>query len=823
MKKRRADPAVTAVGVLYVLVAVAGATVLVWPVYQTQRLVLVAGVGAGTGVVLGLLARRFAWNGWVTAVLATLAYLAVVVPVAVPYRATSPAEAVRGVGEGAAAVVVGWRQLLTLRLPVAEYRSSLAPWLAATLLVCLVATVLAVRGDRRSGFAVPVLGVLAVMAGVLAPVTPGATADFGPVHVPDLRFTGPGAGLVAVTVAWLAVRARLRRARALATGSGTGVRRVRRAGLAAVAPVAAGMVLCAAALVTSLLVTPVVSTPADRRTVRDDVEPVLALQAEPSPLDGYRAAFAGEGPTTELFTVAVVGAPVDRLRIAVMDRYDGQHFTTSTEGNDRRFLRLPRTGTAGDSTTTVTIGEMGAGIWMPVPDGVVGAPTFTGHRADQLAGAFYLSQWASAGLQVATTGTADPGLRPGDSYRVVSRTPAAQTLSGNTHDPMLRVEDYPQLAAWVKSQRVPRNGDGYAELVSRLRARGYLSHWVDPADAAAWSTTEKKPRYSVIPAYAGHSTVRIEDLFAQLNNQQKAVGASASPAELVAAVGDDEQFATAAALLARYMGFDSRVVLGVRLTSAEDDLRTCTKVCTGADLAAWVEVRSPGGGWVTFDVDPQTVSPPRPVTQGEEPPSNPTQVREPFLDVVPPPDDAQDSALQADDTGEENTRLGSGWVRVVQTVGLSLAIALAVFLPFLAVPAVKKLRRRQRRRAPIPEVSTVGAWAELSDRCLDMGVPLVGPTRREAAEAAGRPAVGALATLVDTAVYGPAPATTAVSDEAWAIIERDLAGIRGGLSTKQRFWAWLRPRSILLALTSSGASSLLGPTSATPAREKESA
>jgi hypothetical protein len=66
------------------------------------------------------------------------------------------------------------------------------------------------------------------------------------------------------------------------------------------------------------------------------------------------------------------------------------------------------------------------------------------------------------------------------------------------------------------------------------------------------------------------------------------------------------------------------------------------------------------------------------------------------------------------------------------------------------------------------------------------------------------------------------PVTAAAADDAWAIIEQDLADVYDGRSTKERLWAWLRPRSILHALTSSGSSGLRGPKLTAPAREKES-
>ncbi|MCL2455611.1 MAG: transglutaminase-like domain-containing protein [Micrococcales bacterium] len=792
----------TSAGVVYVLLAVALATAMVWPVFQTERLLLVAGVGAGLGVLLGLVASRARWSGWWTALAAFGLYVVVSVPVAVPYRMTSLDGIVRGSGEAVAEVVLGWRRLLTLRLPVEDYQASLAPWLAATIAVSLLGTMLAVRTDRRSPWAVPVVGVLPLLAGLLTPVTPGAAWAWGPFTLPDARTTVPGAVFVMVTVAWLVGRARLRRslALAMATSAAGGSRRARRFSLAALGPATAGFVLVGVAVMAAVAVTPLVSSAADRRTVRENVEPMLAVQAASSPLDGFRAAFSGDAAATEMFTVTVTGEPVDRLRIAVLDAYDGQHFSTSTSGADRTFVRLPRVSTAGAaSRTTVTMGEAASGVWMPVPDGLVAAPVFSGPRADQLAAAFYVSPWGSSAINVATTGVGQPGLRPGDRYVVASSPVSPGTLGRPAEVSLLDTKAYPELVAWVKAQGQPRTGEGLVALVDRLRARGYLSHWVDSADASVWLEGQTSS-FTVVPAYAGHSTSRVEDLFLQLNNQQDAVGVAASDADLVAAVGDAEQFATAVALLARYLGYESRVVMGVRLDSGDPSLPVCDRVCTGSHLAAWVEVRSTGGAWVAMDADPQRTNLPRPVTQGQEPPQNPTQVQQPDLEVVQPPDAAQDSTARATatDTGDQGRQVW--WLGVLRTVGLTLGVLLLSLMPLLTIPMVKALRRWRRARAPVPEVAAVGAWAELSDRCLDLGVPLTGPTRRVAATASERPGATALAVLVDEAVFGSAPAGAGIRAEAWDLIEQDLAQLHTEVSPWGRFVAWVRPRSIVRAL-----------------------
>jgi hypothetical protein len=338
-------------------------------------------------------------------------------------------------------------------------------------------------------------------------------------------------------------------------------------------------------------------------------------------------------------------------------------------------------------------------------------------------------------------------------------------------------------------------------------------------DARAW-IADHQPGYSFVAAYAGHSRAREEELFADLNNQQKAVGPGASDAALVAGVGDDEQFATAAALLARYLGFESRVVLGVRLgTSTDPAAPACTSVCTGADLAAWVEVRSPGGGWVTMDADPQAVQAPRPVTQGQEPPANPTRVQLPDPRVVAPPETAQDAAADRAAPDQPVVHKRPPWWSVLRVIGLSLAALLLSVTPVVAVPLVKGWRRRRRRRSPVPEVVVVGAWAELADQCLDLGVPLSGPTRRAAARASGRPGSVALAELVDEAVFASAPPGAAVAVDAWDLAELDLAEVRAGIAPYRRAFAALHPRSLLRALHPGP--SVASPGATQPASPKE--
>lgn len=794
-----------ALGVAYVLIAAGLAGALVWPVFGTWRVALVTAVGAVGGLGLALLGRRLRWPGWGTALAGLGLYLVVAVPVAVPYRAGSVRDVLRGVVEALAGIVVGWKQLLTLDLPVQEYRATLAPWLAAVLAASLLGTALAVRPDRRAAWAAPVMGLLGALAAAVGPAQAGASLHLGLLTVPDARTTIVGGALVAVTVTWLALRTRIARSRAIAAATATtgGPHRGRRTTAGALGAPVLGVAMALVALAAGLLVAPWAADAADRRSLRAQTDPRQVIAAAPSPLDRYRAAFAPEAAGTELFRVEVSGEAVDRLRIAVLDEYDGQHATTSTDS--QRFVREPRSSSsAATSQVTVQIGDGFSGIWLPLPAGALTAPRFTGARADELAATYYVS--AAAGAAVVTAGAeagtaAVVGLTAGDGYTVSAGPSAPATLGAPGSDPLLDADAYPQLVRWVRHQGTTRDALGLTELVERLRARGYLSHWLGEDDATAW-LDETGTDLTVVPAYAGHSTARVEALFTDLNDQEAAVGASAGDEALVAAVGDDEQFATAAALLARYLGYESRVVLGVRLASDDDTLTTCDDGACGSDaLAAWVEVRSPGGAWVAMDADPQTAAAPRPVTQGQELPQNPTRVQRTDPQVVEPPDAVQDSSSSATPEPPPDPEPEARWMPLLRGIGLGAAALLVVLAPLLTVPIAKAVRRGARRRARVPEVAAVGAWAELSDRCLDLGVPLTGATRREAAEASGRPSATALAVLVDEAVYAPVPPGAPVGDEAWRLIADDLADLGHTYSPWARSVAAMRPRSLIRALS----------------------
>jgi hypothetical protein len=795
----------------YVVVGAAIATALAWPIYESVRVVLIGVVATLLGVGLVVLRERLRRPFWMLALAVVAAYLLVVVPLAIPAALSSPLRVLRGLGDGIVGVVVGWKQVLTLTLPLGEYQAVLVPFLVVMLLGTVFATLLVVRGSKRAVFAVPVVMLMSVFGLVFGSSDTGQPLRLGALVVPAPRETLLAILLVVVSLVWLVGRARMARVRALRVvqASTAGVSQGSQSKWMAARRQALGVVLVVGAVGGGLAIAPAAAGWVPREALREAVDPLLIVQKQASPLGGYRAWFDAANYHQTLFTVTGDTTGIDRVRIATLGDYDGEVFRAGDQDGDPLFARLAGDGAAGGSSLTVTIGEGYSGVWVPVPGTIDAAPGFSGAKAEALTDGFYVSRSDAAAVDVAERADGGYGLEVGDSYRVDARPSAAGTELGDARggQPLVAESDYPEMAEWVEAQEVPRTGDGLAELVTRLRERGYLSHSLSDGDSAApWiADLQATSGYAFQSSYAGHSTARIEQLFADLADQQRIAGPDAADEILVAAVGDDEQFAAAAAVLARYFGFDSRVVVGARLATDEDapSVAPCEGgVCTGANVTAWVEVRAADGTWATLDASPQYAVTPIDVTEGEQLPENPTVPQESSTDVLDPPpaqrDDSEGST--ADDA------LDSDWfaalLPILLAVGTGVLAVFLLLLPLLFLFLIKRLRRNRRRNEPVPEVRVVGAWDELVDSYVDhrIAVP-TGASRQSIAAAVGRPQAIALAAAVDAAVFAEHPPTRESADAAWALVDEERAGLTESSTLFDRLKAAVNLASFLRHFT----------------------
>ncbi|QZY51124.1 DUF3488 domain-containing protein [Leucobacter tenebrionis] len=813
--------------------AAAGALVLgvwaAWPIYRTSWLwvVAVAALVLGTGI--AWVRERFRLSPVAVAALALVVFALTVVPVAVP-EAMPPRGALgplRGLLDGLAAVALGWKQLLTLTLPVGVYRTVLVPAYVVFLLSALLVGILARRASRIASFAA---------APLLAPVAFGtvfgASQVSAPLHLGVLEIAAPREiglwlGAAALAAVWVGLvsgedrRAALRLGRAAdgsSRGGGRGARALVGAGIVVVALVAGGAFA------------PVLDTGA-RAVPRDRVDPEIVVRERPSPLAAYRGFKRDDALDAPLFTVESSGALPERLRLAVLDTYDGVDFHVGDDAA-ARFTRFPSGGAISDpERVTVRIGSGYSDIWAPTAP-LGSPPVFSGDRSAELADAFYVNRETGAAVAVpggagsaaGAAGAADPavgsaagsasgsaagrtaGLAEGDVYSAQMQTAADPGIDslGDPGAPLFDTEAAPELGAWIERQQQPDSAAGLIELIDRLRQRGYLSHSMSDADGERLWLERLGERYGTQfeSSPGGHSLARIEALFEQLNAQQIAAGDGARPEQLVAGVGDDEQFAAAAVLIARALGYEARAVVGVRLSEGDGDrgeagvdgVPSCTRECTGEHLAAWIEARGDHGEWVPIDVTPQVEQRPERLEQGERLPEFPTEPEERDAREVDPPVGLGEQGESGD--SETPAPAASGLWPVLRAVGLSLAALALLAAPLLFLPLAKRLRARRRRAEPVPELRAIGAWEEMLDRAVDFGAAVpAGATRSEIAEALDTAPARWAAAQVDRAVFSPHGIDAGTADQLWRAAEADRAERAAGTGMMTRLRAAYSLRS----------------------------
>src|SRR5471032_3093883 len=134
------------VAVLLCLLAIGIAAASLWPIYQTGRYWVLVAVAMLLGTVIAGLGARFRWPSWVLVVAGFLAFLAVGVPLAVPDEAVSGVlPSVQGLIDLLSGIALGWKQLLTITLPVGTYQALLVPALVLVLAVTIVSISIALR------------------------------------------------------------------------------------------------------------------------------------------------------------------------------------------------------------------------------------------------------------------------------------------------------------------------------------------------------------------------------------------------------------------------------------------------------------------------------------------------------------------------------------------------------------------------------------------------------------------------------------------------------------------------------------------------------
>ena len=746
-------------GMLWVATGIAAAAF--WPIYRSGELVLLVGITTLVGSAIANVGAHYRWSSLTVSLVTIAGYFVLGVPLAVPDRAVfGVLPSLQGLLDLLTATALSWKQLLTITLPVGSYQALLVPAFILVLVTTVVGLSVALRARWGE------LGVFAPIVLLLAAILFGPTAATWPLEL--------SLGLLAATLAWLVWRRWYRRRESIrllaarATDAGgrpletaadhgfAGIRTVLSAGL--IVLIAAGSAVAA---------TVALPPTAQREVLRSAIEQPFDPREYASPLSGFRRYEEQTESASTMLTVR--GLPAGgRIRIATLDTYDGIVYSVGSEqitSASGAFTRVPYTfdqsavkGTP--VTMTVTVVNY-AGVWLPTI-GSFESIRFSGGHGAELRDSFYFNN---------TSGTAAVvrQLARGDSYTltaVLPRQPKTSQLAslkpGIAEVPRLGVLPDQLLSSldnWVRGVDTP--GARLEAMIAALKKSGYVSHGVSADEP---------------PSRSGHAADRITQL---LTDQRM--------------IGDQEQYAVTAAIMARQLGFPARVVFGFAPSEVSAQAETDVR---GNDVSAWIEVDTVQYGWVTIDPTPPVRDIPK------DQPQVPTTIAQPQSPVQPPIQvpETRKSLLPPESTQDQpatpNPLLQVLLVvaRILGWVLLGVAILLS---PFIAIVAAKLRRRILRKRAPTPLQQISGGWQEFEDAVLDHGFePPVLPTRTEVAATVGGIPSLLLATVADRAVFSPGEPDQDEADGLWRAVNDLRASLDEGKTRRERIRAAISLRSL---------------------------
>jgi transglutaminase-like putative cysteine protease len=517
----------------------------------------------------------------------------------------------------------------------------------------------------------------------------------------------------------------------------------------------------------------------DRFDLRRYQVPPFDPLAVPSPLVQLKASLKDERRDDVVFTVEG-DTEVDRWPLAVLTDYDGVVWTVADPDRhadaaefvpvDTQLPELEDTLPKGARTVehTVEIHDLG-GFFLPT----AGTPTRLSFADDP-----------DPRMNLGTGTVALPGGLPDDfSYRVTSAVVPESSeadLEAAKITPDDRSEELELLPPPVRNlaaDLVEGKDRGWAQMAA-IRDKFVNEGFYDV-------TAETPP---------GHSYARISEMLGD-------------PARIV---GYEEQYAAAAAVMARVASLPARVVVGYRIPA--DRWHGGRADVTAGDISAWIELDAGELGWVPVDVSPDRSRTPDPETQG----STTEQIAVPNPPPPPPPPPEVAPPRQEDDEVENDEAFEPIPHEFERSGGLSIAAWVAIGaggVPVLllatfamAVVAWKAWRRRRRRLHGTTSGRVAGAWAEAIDRCTESGVAK--PTGTTPHEAVGiyairtelgalEPELRRLAAEVDRAAFAADPPGPIHVERAWEYSDRVSDELRRQRNAAQRMRMRLDPRPLL--------------------------
>jgi hypothetical protein len=748
-----------AVNTLMLWLATAVASIALWPIYRSSQLIYVVAITVVVGSLIAIFGAVFRWAAPIVLGATVLAFFVFGVPLAVPAKAAfGVLPTVGGLLDLSSGVALGWKQLLTITLPVGQYESLLVPFYALILVLTVIALSIALR-DRRGDVAP--LGPLLLF---IVAIAFGSTVALWPVQI--------SLGLLVVSLVWivwrrsyrrwLAIRLLASRVKDAAAGVDLGAD-TRFVGLRTVLGAGLILVLATGTAVGAAAVLPPTGT-------RDVLRTTTPQPFEPrnyvSPLSGFRSYW--EEPKTDDVMMTVAGLPRGaRIRVATLDSYDGVVYSVgsaavnSASGSFTRVAsEFDQSAVKGQRVSLQVVLQNYTGVWLPTV-GKLESVAFSGSNATTLRNDFFYNDTSGTAADIAR-------LAPGDSYTlnaVVPKQPStaelARVSAGSATVPpigTLPAELNTVLNGYVAD--ATSQGAKLVAMIAALKKNGYVSHGVGAKEAASRS---------------GHGADRINELLTD-----------------PLMIGDAEQYSVTAALMATELGFPSRVVMGF----VPEATGAGPSEIKGNDVSAWIEVDTAQYGWVTIDPNP----PVRPIPV--IPPKDPNQVARPQT-IVPPPaveNDPPDPQAAPDAKQHDPPVPNEFLIALFAVLGITGWVLLGIVVvlsPFIVILIAKARRRRLRRRAATALARITGGWQEFADSAVDHGFePPPAATRSEIATTVGGSQPAVLAAVTDRATFAPGTPDDAEGDLVWRSVTELVGSLAAGKSRWERMKASVSLRSL---------------------------
>lgn len=793
-----------------------------WPIYGDNYLLITMSAGLALGALIAFAQNRWRLTALTVLILSLLGYLLLALPATNPRALGDASLLLPGWIEAVTGPIFSWKQLLTIELPVGTYHALLAPAFIAYLLIgLLTGRTLFGTISRYWTIAYAFVGVVILAISFGVTTIPGNLNLFG-LDLPVPSPIGIGAVILVTLIVFLNWGARVTRSGELIRSAAT----IRNAGFAGFQRVLrrnlTGFLVLALAIGSTGFFMAQGDLGSTRTVLRSDIVRANTIAKQTSPLSGYRSFFNTQSLFAgNLLSYTTKGAP-DRIRIATMPFYDGDSFTVApTQANQSGdaffFARvpagLPATSNGKLKSFSITLNKLDS-IWVPLAAGVRKVD-FIGSKALAQADALFVNRGTGTGALV-------PGNSNGAKYavqynEVTEPNPATIRPSSSNIDKTLIPEN---LQTWLDNQSDVATGDatGLLTLAKRIRDSGYLSHsFVKPSgDAASWLDL-LDTNAAFYQSAAGHNIARINQMFAEINAKQIA---GSPQLAVVSTAGDDEQFATAIALVAAAKGYTARVVIGFRTATAADikGVPNCDAgSCSGKNLTAWVEVQGDNGEWLTIDATPQSAKKMSTEKVGTKDSKNPTEASSGTAGQLSPPkaspstDDfckkhPNDSACipQCPDVFAQNPMgfLGcKAWPVVANVLEVSLVVGIVVG-PFAIIIIMKRNRRRSRRSEDqYAGYRVEGAWDEFIDALVDHGSPMPGNrTRLELADFYSSEPLRELAVLTDIATFSAREVEEVEAEQAWQIVNQRREQFRQSSNVWERLTSLFSLRSFVRQL-----------------------